>query len=289
MHEELRDSDAGQRSERRIRHRRRPGHRAVRCGPRHGGQGAGGPRLVCRRQSAARADRADGRAGPGGRVAHHPARGGDGRAIAWLHRRSGLGAQRSGHPQHHAAGAVPGGLRRHPGAPLRAEPPQPSVAGQSDSGRRHCRRARDAGAGARRRRPGDRHVDAVGARAAGKHRTGLRRRDRRAHQRHGGVVRLQVRAADGRRHGDGRAVPAQPALGRRAAAAHRSAPRGARLRAGSAGRRGVPGHLPSTAGRRHRGISPGGKALHDRCHRLHRRQASQRRDGRGAGGTSAGR
>ena len=33
-----------------------------------------------------------------------------------------------------------------------------------------------------------------------------------------------------------------------------------------------------------RRIPPGGKALHDRCHRLHRRQASQRRDGRGAGG-----
>ena len=45
------------------------------------------------------------------------------------------------------------------------------------------------------RRSGHRHLDPVGARAAGKHRTGLRGRDRRAHQRHGGVVRLQVRAA----------------------------------------------------------------------------------------------
>ena len=38
---------------------------------------------------------------------------------------------------------------------------------------------------------------------------------------------------------------------------------------------------------RHRGISSGGEALHDRCHRLYRRQASQCRDGRGAGGTTA--
>ena len=58
---------------------------------------------------------------------------------------------------------------------------------------------------------------------------------------------------------------------------------------GPAGRGGVPRHLPSTAGPRHRGISSGGEALHDRCHRLHRRQASQRCDGRGAGGTTAGR
>ena len=63
----------------------------------------------------------------------------------------------------------------------------------------------------------------------------------------------------------------------------------ARLRAGPARRRGIPGHLPSAAGTRHRRIPQGGEALHDRRHRLHRRQASQRRDGRGAGGTSAGR
>ena len=78
----------------------------------------------------------------------------------------------------------------------------------------------DAGAGAGGRRPGHRHVGAVGARAAGEHRAGLRRRDRGAHQRHRRVVRIQVRAADGRRHRDGRPVPAQPALGRRTAAAH---------------------------------------------------------------------
>ena len=55
-------------------------------------------------------------------------------------------------------------------------------------------------------------------------------------QRHGRVVRVQVRPADGRRHGDGRPVPAEPALGRRAAAAHRPAPGGARLRARPTGR-----------------------------------------------------
>ena len=50
--------------------------------------------------------------------------------------------KRSGHPQHHAAGVVPGGLRRHPGAPLRAEPAQSSAAGQPDSRRRHRRGTR---------------------------------------------------------------------------------------------------------------------------------------------------
>ena len=46
-------------------------------------------------------------------------------------------------------------------------------------------------------------------------------------QRHRRVLRLQVRPADGRRHGDGRPVPAEPALGRRVAPAHRPAPGGA--------------------------------------------------------------
>ena len=45
----------------------------------------------------------------------------------------------------------------------------------------------------------------------------------------------------------------------------------------------VPRHLPSAAGRRDRRLPPGGEALHDRRHRLHRRQAPQRGDGRGAG------
>src|SRR6202022_428716 len=34
---------------------------------------------------------------------------------------------------------------------------------------------------------------------------------------------------------------------------------------------------------------PGREALHDRCHRLHRRQAPQCRDGRGSGGATRGR
>ena len=71
----------------------------------------------------------------------------------------------------------------------------------------------------------------------------VRRRRRRDHQRHRRVLRLQVRSADGRRHGDGRAIPAQPALGRRAASAHRPASGGARLRAGPARRGGVPRRL----------------------------------------------
>ena len=204
-------------------HRRRPGHRAVRRRSRDGRQGARGPGLVRRGQPAARADRPDGRAGAGGgsRITQL--------AVVMdvrsprLHRRSGVGAQRPGHPADHAAGAVPGGLRRHPGAPLRAEPAQPSVAGQSDLAE-GITAERAMLARCPPRRPGDRHV---GCRcpSCGRASSGLRRRDRRAHQRHRRVVRLQVRAADGRRHRDGRPVPAQPALGRRAAAAHRSASR----------------------------------------------------------------
>src|SRR6478672_5873967 len=57
----------------------------------------------------------------------------------------------TGDLQHRTAGAVPGILRRHPGAALRAESPQSSVAGQSDSRRRHRRGTGDARAGAGRR------------------------------------------------------------------------------------------------------------------------------------------
>ena len=48
-------------------------------------------------------------------------------------------------------------------------------------------------------------------------------------------------------------------------------------------------HLPSAPELRHRRVPPGGKALHDGRHRLHRRQASQCRDRRSAGGRAAGR
>ena len=47
--------------------------------------------------------------------------------------------------------------------------------------------------------------------------TGLRQRVGPAHARHAGVLRLQVRAADGRRPGGRRALPAQPVLDPRAA------------------------------------------------------------------------
>ncbi len=32
-------------------------------------------------------------------------------AVAWVHRRPGLGAQRTGHPQHHPPSGVHGGIR----------------------------------------------------------------------------------------------------------------------------------------------------------------------------------
>ena len=54
--------------------------------------------------------------------------------------------------------------------------------GRADTGRRYRRRARDAGCGSRDRRPDHRHLDAGGARAAGRHRTRLRWRDGRADQ-----------------------------------------------------------------------------------------------------------
>ncbi len=82
--------------------------------------------------------------------------------------------------------------------------------------------------------------------------------DRRADQRHGRIVRVQVRAADGLRHGDGRSLSAEPALGGRVAGALGPAPGGPGLRPWPTGRRGVPADLPSAAEAGRRGIQPGG-------------------------------
>ena len=57
---------------------------------------------------------------------------------------------------------------------------------------------------------------------------------------------------------------------------------------GQPGAERVPRDLPSTAGPGGRRLSPGGEAVHDGRHRLHRRQAPQCRDGRGAGRTAVG-
>src|SRR5581483_10527118 len=112
-------------------------------------------------------------------------------------------------------------------------------------------------------------------------------RRRNDHQRHRRVLRLQVRLADGCRHGDGCAVPAEPALGRRIAPAHRATSGRAGLRVGATWRGGVSRRLPSVADLGRRRLPPGGKALHDGRDRLHRWQAPQRRDRRGVDGAAA--
>ena len=66
-------------------------------------------------------------------------------------------------------------------------------------------------------------------------RGGVRRRRRARAAGHRALLRLQVRPAGRRRHGRRRALPAQPALGPRAAAADRARRAGARLRARAAG------------------------------------------------------
>ena len=62
----------------------------------------------------------------------------------------------------------------------------------------------------------------------------------------GRELRLQARAAARRRHRDGRALPAQPALGRSAAPADRARPAGPRLRARAGGHVVVPRPLRAT-------------------------------------------
>ena len=91
-----------------------------------------------------------------------------------LHRRPGLGAQRLATrnitPRVLFMEASDDILVRRYEQNRRSHPLQ----GESDPGRRHHRRASDAGSGPRGGRPDHRHLDAVGARAAGEHRTGLR-------------------------------------------------------------------------------------------------------------------
>ena len=101
------------------------------------------------------------------------------------------------------------------------------------------------------------------------------------------VVRLQVRAAAGRRLRARRAVPAQPVLGAGAARADRAREAGERYVLGQRGastfRRDV-----RPAGHRDRArLRARGQAVSDRRGRLHRRQAPQRGDRRGAGRPAA--
>ena len=80
----------------------------------------------------------------------HPHRGGDGRAQPRVHRRPRRRAQGPRRPRLQAAAAVPRGVRRRAGPPVRAGPAQPPAAGRRPARRRHRRRARAARPAARR-------------------------------------------------------------------------------------------------------------------------------------------
>ena len=144
---------------------------------------------------------------------------GDGRPVARIHRRSGLGAQRTGHLQHHPARGVHGGIRRHAGSPnrigaatrCRASRRWPYVGAEAvallPSG---CWSVRCHGltrsSTRRHRRCGGLRESVERAFGGGY---------QRVHQRHRRVVRLQVRSSGWTLywHGHGRRDFAQPALG----------------------------------------------------------------------------
>ena len=102
---------------------------------------------------------------------------------------------------------------------------------------------------------------------------------------HGGrahlQLRIQIRAADGRRFRGGRAVPAEPILGADAARAQRARQARQRLRAVESGRGRFPGRIraghPRGVGR----LRSRGQAFRDHRHRMHGRAASFRRHERG--------
>ena len=202
--------------------------RHVRRRPQHGRQVSGGPRLVRRRQPAARADPHDGGArrplagqrGPDRRRRRRPR--------PPLLRRPPRVPRRPGGQAGHPADRLPGVLRRRPGAPLRVGAPPAPAPGRRPHRRRHRRRARAAARAARRRRPGHRHLQPERARAARQDGRPVRRRRGARAAGHGHVVRLQVRPAGRRRPGRRLPLPAQPALGPGAAPLHRPQRGGAR-------------------------------------------------------------
>ena len=89
-------------------------------------------------------------------------------------------------------------------------------------------------------------------------------------------LRVQARAAARRRHRDGRPVPAEPALGGRAASADRSRPEGARLRARTtASTSSFLDHFDELLGRRAcRSYQAEGRVVPDDRDRLHGRSPS---------------
>ena len=139
------------------------GQRAVRGRPQHGGQGAGGPGLVRRGQPAPRADRDDGRPRCPRPRRDHPDRRGDGRAQPRVQHGPADRPQGPRRPRLQAPAAVPRGVGRGAGPPVRAGPAQPPAAGRRAAGRRHRGRARAARPAARRRGPDRRHLHGVGA------------------------------------------------------------------------------------------------------------------------------
>ena len=133
-----------------------------------------------------------------------------------------------GHP---APGRLPGGQRRHPGPPVRERPAPASAAGGRPGGGRHRGRADPAPRRPGGSRPGHRHLRAERARAAGPDARRVQRRGAGRAPGQRGVLRLQVRAAGGRRHRGRLPVPAQPALGPRPGPADRAGRAGPGLRA----------------------------------------------------------
>ncbi len=205
--------------------RRRPGvhadHGRVRRRPLGGRPLARGPRLLRRRQPAARAAAEDGRArvAPGRSGARrHRGR----RARRRVLRRALEGARGAGSGAHRVPDPLPGRGRRRPGQPVRGHAsPAPAGAGRP-GGRGHPQGTPDDGEPPRRRRPHHRHVAPDAARAPRAHPRGVRRGAARA--RAEGVahlVRLQVRRPARRGPDARRPLPAQPVLDRRAAAADR--------------------------------------------------------------------
>ena len=262
------------RAGRRDRHDRRR--------PQHGGQGARGPRLLRRRQPAAEPAA---RRGPAGR--REPRH----RAADRGRRRRPLRARSSRRCRPTSPRAPPAGTPRCSSS----RPPTTcsSAARRPPAARTRCRAAAGCSTGCDREREvlGDLRGDAdlvIDTTNLNVHQLTDRiaeafgTPDATRLQGHGGQLRLQVRHPGRRRLRRRHAVPAQPALGPRAAPAHRprppTSPTTCKSQPGAA--EFLDGYVPVLEGVAE-GYLARGQALHDGRHRLHRRQAPQRRDDRG--------
>ena len=260
------------------------GDRHDRRRPQHRRQGAGGPRLLRRRQPAARAcsrtssgwsTRARGSSQPIAVVV-------DVRSGAFFESLQANLAR--GATGRHATlvflEATDDVLVRRQEAARRPHPLQ----GERPAARRAAARARGAGRPARRRRPGHRHLRPQRPPAHRPDRRGVR--DTATTMRlkvTRGQLRLQVRHPGRRRLRGRHAVPAQPALGPRAARRAPGATADGRRRTSSeqAGAEEFLDALRRRARGRRRRVPARGQAVHAGGDRLHRRQAPQRGDDRG--------